>query len=223
MIPNKRVAFFYDLSCPYAYLAHTQIEALCARHQAELQWKPFLLGGLFRLLGSPIDPNVGMPAEKARMIQRDMERWAAYFGVPLARPASHPCRTVLALRAILASGEIARATKVLYRAYWVKGLDVGSPSVVREALDEAGLDGAFLVSRADDPQVKQALFTRTEEAKTAGVFGAPTFVVTAPGVADALFWGQDRLMFVERALSGWDVAPLSLEPRANPSVREANP
>lgn len=206
----KRVDFFYDLSCPYAYLAHTQIEALCERMGAELVWKPFLLGGLFRLLGSSIDPNVGMPASKARMTLRDMERWAEHFGVPLVRPAEHPCRTVLALRAILASGEIARATKALYRAYWVLGLDVAKPSVVQQMLCEAGLDGAGLLERAGEAEAKEALFARTEEAKAAGVFGAPAFVVWAPGVSGALFWGQDRLMFVERALSGWDVPPLLL-------------
>ncbi len=208
MAQKKSVDFFYDLSCPYAYLAHTQIEALCERADSALVWKPFLLGGLFRLLGSSIDPNVGMPAAKARMTLRDMQRWAEHFGVPLVRPPEHPCRTVLALRSILVSGDIARATKALYRAYWVKGLDVGRAPVVRESLDEAGFDGEALLLRAESPGIKAELHARTSEAKEAGVFGAPAFVVSGPGGHRALFWGQDRLPFVEKALSGWDVAPL---------------
>jgi 2-hydroxychromene-2-carboxylate isomerase len=206
----KRIDFYYDFACPYAYLAHTQIEAVCARAGAELVWLPFLLGGLFRAIGAPLDPNVTMPAEKARMNQLDMDRWADHFGVPLNRPKAHPCRTVLALRATLASGDIPRASKALFRAYWAEGLDVGQPDVARAALTQAGFDGEDCVRRANDPAIKDDLRARTDVAAKTGVFGAPTFVVAAPGVNGDLFWGQDRLMFVEKALSGWSAKPLAL-------------
>ena len=61
----KRVEFFYDFACPYAYLAHTQVEAVCERAGAELAWKPFLLGGVFRALGSPDRPADGTPESLA--------------------------------------------------------------------------------------------------------------------------------------------------------------
>ncbi|MEO7330078.1 MAG: 2-hydroxychromene-2-carboxylate isomerase [Minicystis sp.] len=204
----KRVELFYDYACPYAYLAHTQIEALCARASAELIWRPMLLGGVFQTLGTPQIPMTSMSAGKARHNALDMSRWADHFGVPLTMPPMHPNRTVLALRATLAAeAEIPRASKALFRAYWQLGRDLSQPFVVREALDQAGLDGAELVRRADDPQIKDALRARTDEAVARGVFGAPTFIVTALGVAGALFWGQDRLHFVEKALAGW--CPLS--------------
>jgi 2-hydroxychromene-2-carboxylate isomerase len=140
-----------------------------------------------------------------------MARWADHLGVPLNRPKEHPCRTVLALRATLASGDIPRASKALFGAYWARGLDVGQPEVVRAALDEAGFDGAELLRRAEDPAVKDDLRARTDAAASVGVFGAPAFVVTAPGVPGDLYWGQDRLMFVEKALGGWRAAPLTLQ------------
>ena len=202
----KRVDFFYDFSCPYAYLAHTQIEALCARAGAELVWRPMLLGGVFRAVGTVQVPFAAMTASKARHNACDMMRWADHFNVPLTLPPTHPNRTVLALRATLAAGaEIARASKALFAAYWVHGRDVAQPDVVREALDRAGLAGDALVARAEDPEIKAALRVRTEEAVAHGVFGAPAFVVTAPGVAGDLFWGQDRLDFVEKSLGGWSV------------------
>jgi 2-hydroxychromene-2-carboxylate isomerase len=200
----KRVELFYDFSCPYAYLAHTQIEALCARASAELVWRPMLLGGVFQAVGSAQVPMTTMSPAKALHNALDMLRWADHFGVPLTMPPAHPNRTVLALRATLAAeAEIPRASKALFRAYWERGLDVSQPAVVREALDQAGLDGAALLHRAADPPIKEALRARTAEAVARGVFGAPTFVVNAPGVTDALFWGQDRLAFVEKALGGW--------------------
>jgi 2-hydroxychromene-2-carboxylate isomerase len=202
----KRVDFFYDFSCPYAYLAHTQIEALCERAGAELVWRPMLLGGVFQAVGTVQVPFAAMTASKARHNAFDMMRWADHFDVPLTLPPTHPNRTVLALRATLAAGaEIPRASKALFAAYWVHGRDVAQPEVVRDALDRAGLAGDALVARAEDPEIKAALRARTEEAVAHGVFGAPAFVVTAPGVAGDLFWGQDRLDFVEKSLGGWSV------------------
>ena len=99
----KRVELFYDYACPYAYLAHTQIEALCARASAELVWRPMLLGGVFQALGTPQIPMTSMSAAKARHNALDMARWADHFGVPLTMPPMHPNRTVLALRATLAA------------------------------------------------------------------------------------------------------------------------
>lgn len=199
----KRVAFYYDFSCPYAYLGHTQIEALCERAGAALEWRPFLLGGVFRAIGTPDVPALGMPAAKARLNALDMMRWADHWGVPLRMPETHPNRTVLALRAAIASGALPRASKAIFAAYWARALDVSRPEVVAGALDGAGLDGAALVRRAEEPAIKDELRRRTGEAIAAGVFGAPAFAVTAPGVDGALFWGQDRLMFVEKALGGW--------------------
>lgn len=207
----KRVELFYDYACPYAYLAHTQIEALCARASAELVWRPMLLGGVFQAIGTPQIPMTAMSAAKARHNALDMARWADHFGVPLTMPPMHPSRTVLALRATLAAeAEIPRASKALFRAYWQLGRDLSQPFVVREALDQAGLDGADLLRRADDPHIKEALRARTAEAVARGVFGAPAFLVTAPGVASALFWGQDRLPFVEKALAGWSPSTPSI-------------
>lgn len=208
----KQVDFYYDFSCPYAYLAHTQIEQLCERAGATLVWRPFLLGGVFRAIGAPMVPAETMPAAKSRLNDLDMVRWADHFGVPLNRPASHPNRTVLALRAAIASGDIPRASKAMFRAYWDRGLDISRPEVVRAALDEAGFDSAEILRRVEEPAVKDDLKARTDAAISAGVFGAPTFVVTAPGSSGDLLWGQDRLLFVEKALGG--VQP-SAQPRAS--------
>ena len=207
----KHVDFFYDFACPYAYLAHDRVDAACARHGATVRWRPFLLGGVFRAIGTPDVPAAHMPASKARLNLRDMFRWAAFLGVPFTMPPTHPNRTVLALRAVMASDDPVRASKALFAAYWVEGLDVSQPQVVRAALDGVGFDGAALVARAEEPAIKEALRVATDEAIAAGVFGAPAFVVTIrgePGREDAveLFWGQDRLALVEEMLAGSSAA-----------------
>lgn len=192
-----RVDFYFDVVCPYAYLAHAQIQAVCARGGVQLVWRPILLGGLYRIIGGAADPNAAMSPAKARMTLKDMARWAEHLDIPLVMPRGHPNRTVLAMRAVVASGDTARAAKALFAAYWRDGADVSDESVVRRALDAVELDGSTLVRRANDPDVKQGLFDSTDEAARMGAFGVPTFVVHG-GIDDPeLFWGQDRLHFVE--------------------------
>jgi 2-hydroxychromene-2-carboxylate isomerase len=197
---SAKVDFYFDVVCPYAYLAHTQVERVCAG--AELVWKPILLGGLFRVIGAGDGPMPGMPATKARLNLLDMHRWAARDNVPLNMPNAHPRRTVLAMRAILASGDVPRAAKELFRRYWRDGLDVSNPDVVADALDSAGFDGRAVVDRAEDPEIKRALRDAVDEAAAAGAFGVPTFVVHRPGADPELIWGQDRLHFVTAAIEG---------------------
>jgi len=189
--------FHYDFSCPYAYLASTQVEALAARTGATLSYRPFLLGGVFRALGPGAGEMQNLPPARARVNGLDMHRWAEHWDVPLVMPGGHPNRTVLALRATLASDDIPRASHALFRAYWRDGRDVSQPDVVRATLDAAGFDGETLVARASEARIKDELRARTDEAVARGIFGAPAFFVNGE-----LYWGQDRLDFVERALGG---------------------
>lgn len=192
--------FYFDFVCPYAYLASLEIERLCADAGATLTFHPMLLGGVFRSIGAPDVPR--MPAPKSALNDREIERWAILRGATLKRPEAHPRRTVLALRATLAveaPADRVRAAHALFAAYWRDGRDVEDPRVVAAALDEAGLDGAALVSASGETAAKEALRRETDDAVREGVFGAPAFLVEANGTKE-LLWGQDRMAFVHRAL-----------------------
>ncbi|RMH40147.1 MAG: 2-hydroxychromene-2-carboxylate isomerase [Deltaproteobacteria bacterium] len=201
-----RLEYWFDFSCPYAYLGSTQIESIAARAGAELVWQPMLLGGVFRALSAPQVPAAHMPAAKARYNALDMLRWADHFGVDLRVPAGHPMRTVRALRALLALPQPAwpAAIHALYRAYWVDGRAFDDPATIAAALRDAGAADADIdraLAANDDPAIKTELRRRTDEAVRRGVFGAPTMFVGDD--EPIMFWGQDRLPFVERALAGW--------------------
>jgi len=192
------VELWYDVVCPYAYLASTQIDAIAERHGAVVEWHAFLLGGVLKSVGTADNAMAQMSRPRLHHNWLDMHRWAEHFDVPLEMPAEHPRRTVLAMRAILAAGEEGRvaATRALFAAYWARGEDVTRPDVVAAVLDRAGLDGAGCVERAATPGVKTDLHARTDEAIRRGIFGAPTMFV-----GSQMYWGQDRLDFVARALS----------------------
>ncbi|GAB4197234.1 MAG: 2-hydroxychromene-2-carboxylate isomerase [Sandaracinaceae bacterium] len=201
---SARIEVFFDVVCPYAYLASTQLDALARRTGAVVSLRPMSLGGLFREIGQLDDPNRAMSAAKAEHGRRDLARWAQRFGVPLRMPVAHPRRTVLPMRAITAAffegtEAGARATHALFDAYWVRSEDVADLHVVARALGRVGLDGEALVARTEHPAVRDALFATTREAARRGVFGAPTFFVTRPGAEESMFWGQDRLDWVEAA------------------------
>src|SRR5262249_45772126 len=130
--------FWFDYSCPYAYLGSTQVEALATRMGARsLSWRPMLLGGVFRANDTPQNlMNVLSPA-KARHNALDMQRWAELFGVTLCVPSGHPMRTVEALRSTLATGVDPKVVHGFYRAYWVEGRAPSEEATMRDVLSAA--------------------------------------------------------------------------------------
>jgi len=84
------VVLYFDVVCPYAYLASTQLDALVAGTSARLRLRPILLGGVFREIGQTDDPNRTMSEARAAHGRRDLARWADRFGVPLRMPGAHP-------------------------------------------------------------------------------------------------------------------------------------
>lgn len=194
-----RLDFWFDYSCPYAYLASTQVEALARRAGATLTWCPMLLGGVFRAVDTPQKLFATLSAPKARHQAADLDRWAAHFGVALRMPPEHPFRTVEALRATLLVDNDPRVIHGFYTAYWVEGRPPSDEATMRDVLARAGRDPGAVLSRLEE--MKDELRRRTDRAIALGIFGAPAYIVDG----DQLFWGQDRMLFVEKALAGWKV------------------
>jgi 2-hydroxychromene-2-carboxylate isomerase len=192
----RTLPFWFDVQCPFAYLASTQVRGLAAAAGVELVYEPMLLGGVYNALSDGGPYKATPPAQKQRWAATDALRWADYWGVPLTFPQGHPVRSVLAMRAILASGDIPRATHALFDAAWARGERIDDRAVLRTALTQAGFDDIdAILERAESEPVKTQLHEQTARAVASGIFGAPSFFVDGE-----LFWGQDRLDFVARAL-----------------------
>ncbi|HMJ53414.1 MAG TPA: 2-hydroxychromene-2-carboxylate isomerase [Polyangiaceae bacterium] len=194
----KQLDFWFDYSCPYAYLGSTQVEALARRTGATLTFCPMLLGGVFKAVDTPQNMMDVLSPSKARHNLNDMLRWAEVFGVPLSMPEGHPFRTVEALRATLVTRCDPAVMHGFYRAYWIEGKRPSEPATMRAVLSAAGHDPDAVLARVQDSDVKDDLRRRTDEAIALGIFGAPTFIVDHRH----LYWGQDRIDFVARALGG---------------------
>jgi 2-hydroxychromene-2-carboxylate isomerase len=191
----KRVEFFFDLSSPYSYMCSTQIDAVCARHGAEVAWRPFVLGAVFKAVENRM-PAMCLP--KARWMVQDLERWAALYQVPFRMTPRFPVNAISAMRLVLVAeaaqpGRGGRAVaQAAFHALWVEDRDLTAPAVLDELARGVGLDGAGGI---EEPQIKTALRENTDEAVRRGAFGAPAMFY-----GEQLFWGNDRLHFLEAAL-----------------------
>jgi len=197
MSTSKSVDFYYDYGSPTAYLAWTQLPRICAAQGAQLNYKPFLLGGVFKATGN--QSPVIIPA-KAKWMYQDLQRWARHWGVPFTLNPHFPFNTLDLMRA--AAGLQLREpqrfddfNRAIYTAMWVEARNFKQPEVLEQVLANAGFDPAAIAAIAADEEVKAALRTNTEEAVARGVFGAPSFFV-----GKDLYWGQDRLFMLEEAL-----------------------
>ncbi|HEY3820546.1 MAG TPA: 2-hydroxychromene-2-carboxylate isomerase [Polyangiaceae bacterium] len=186
---------YWDFSSPFAYLGSTQAAKLAERTGATLVWRPMLLGGLFKSIGQSDVPLFTWSEAKKRYYFEDMHRWAAYWSVPFKFPTRFPMGSLKAMRTYLALSEARRTAfrEATFRAYWAEDRDIADEAVLRELV---GAEADDVLARTQDPAVKKELVDATQAAVAAGVFGAPTWVVDGK----ELFWGQDRIPLVERAL-----------------------
>ena len=183
-----------------------RIETLASAHDIAVEWKPFLLGPVFRAQGRDSSPFNLYPA-KGRYMVRDMERICSERGLPFAMPSPFPQNSLTAARlAIIGAGEgwAPAFTRAVYLAQFRDGASLASPVMLTEALAAAGQVPEAVMRRAGEDAVKEKLKAQTAEAQARGIFGAPSFIA-----ADGeLFWGDDRL---EQALA-WAARGAQPEP-----------
>jgi len=155
-----------------------------------------LLGAVLKATGNA--SPIAVPA-KGRYMGVELQRWAKHYGVPFVTNRFFPINTMRLMRGAVAAQQadcFAEYHRAIYPAFWVDSANLGEPEVIRSVLVKAGLNANLLLARIEEPDVKEQLRLNTDEAVRRGVFGAPTFFV-----GEEMFWGNDRLTFVEEALT----------------------
>lgn len=196
------IAFHFDFGSPNAWLAHAVLPGVAERTGARLDYRPMLLGGVFKLTGnvSPMQAFGHLPSKMAWM-QQATRRFVARHGMPYAHNPHFPVNTLKLMRGALwirrAQGEAAFMAYVdaMFRHMWVTPKKMDDDAILAGALAESGIDVDAFTAGIADPDTKQALADATQASVDAGVFGAPSFTV-----GDEVFFGKDEIDSLERWL-----------------------
>jgi 2-hydroxychromene-2-carboxylate isomerase len=196
---------YYSLSSPWAYLAGPRLQDMVRRHRARLRLKPFDFQAVVPKTGGV--PLRTRPAPRRRYHQIELDRWRRYLDMPLViEPKHYPQQMPtdsnwnkyagwMVIAAQDAGLDAFPLSHAILRALWAEERDISQPDVRKAIADENGYDGAALLIGERSDRVLALYRQFSAEAEQLGVFGAPTFVV-----GGELFWGQDRLDFVDRKL-----------------------
>jgi 2-hydroxychromene-2-carboxylate isomerase len=198
---SKHVDYYFTPLSPWTFLGHRRFVEIVGRHGASVRVCPVDFGPIFaRTDGLPLHER-----PKARQDYRMLElrRWSAQLNIPITlTPRYFPANGELACRLILAAQQAGgqeaalRLTGAVGQAVWQQERDIADPATLAVVAGECGLDAAALLARARDPALAALRGRMGEEALAAGVFGAPSYVVEGE-----IFWGQDRLDFLDRTLA----------------------
>ena len=196
---NKCVEMVFDVVSPTAYIAYRRLPGIAERTGATITWTPVFLGGIMQATGNS---PPGKVKAKGKYMRRDMARCAARYDIPFTYNSNFPFNSLMIQRAcvsLLDSGQSDEVRKFLdacFHAAWVDDKNMGDAATVGSVLEAAGFKADDIAARAADPAAKEKLKANSDDAVARGVFGAPTFFV-----GDEMYFGQDRLDYVEAALA----------------------
>jgi 2-hydroxychromene-2-carboxylate isomerase len=195
----KKLEFFYDCSSPWTYLAFMKIEDVARRHDAELIWRPILVGGLFNTVNPSVYESRAKPVPvKAKYYVKDLRDWANFYGIKIGNPTVFPVNSVKAMRGAFVANEhrlISRYSRRVFECYWGDNKDISKDEVLREIVREVGLDEKEFFTKIASDEYKAKLRVNVEELIARGGFGSPTMFVDG-----SMFFGNDRLPLVEHEL-----------------------
>ena len=197
---TPKVEHHFDFGSPNAYCAHKLIATIEQRTGVTFDYVPILLGGVFKLTNNQA-PMVQFKGIKNKLEYQRLEtiRFMKKHGLTQFKPNPHfPVNTVQIMRGAVAAqmdGGFAKYVEAVFHHMWEEPKKMDDAEVIRTALDRSGIDGARVLARIQDQEVKDKLLKNTEASVARGTFGAPTFFVD-----EEIFFGKDRLRDVEEEI-----------------------
>ena len=197
---SKRPQFMFDFGSPNAFLSHEAIPAIEQRTGVKFEYVPILLGGIFKATNnkSPAETLAGVK-NKPEFNALETERFVKRFKVePYVWNPFFPVNTLNLMRAAIAAqfeGVFEKYVEAAFHHMWREPKKMDDLEVAAKALSASGLDGAKLLTRAQDADVKARLIENTQSAVERGAFGSPTFFV-----GNEMFFGKEQLREVEEEI-----------------------
>lgn len=192
----KTLHLYFDLISPFSYFAHLKLPALVRKYGYEIAYHPIDIPTA-KLAAGNYGPSNQKVAVKMRALGQDLKRWATHYGVPFNFPTGMIGQrintgTFYAIR----HGRAEQYVDAAYRALWGDGgVDANSDEFLRALAAKVGLDAEGFMAYVNSPEGEREFEKSRVEAHGRGVFGSPIMMVD-----DQIWWGNDRLMFVEEYL-----------------------
>jgi carboxymethylenebutenolidase len=198
---GKHVDYYVSLNSPWTYLGSARFDAMVKKHGATVTIWPVDFGSVFAVSGGLPLPKRAPQRQAYRMME--LKRWRDHLGVKTTlEPKFFPANEVPAAKCVIAlreEGRMADAIKVAHAVLtglWTEEKNTGDLPTLEAIIAGCGLDGAAVLKASEAPGIAEKREAYTKHAISQGVFGAPSFVIDGE-----IFWGQDRLDFVERKLA----------------------
>ncbi len=197
---DKTIDYYFSPMSPWSYLGHERLGNIARKNFAKINIKPVDFTKIFPASG-------GLPLAK-RAPQRlkyrlvELARWQKHLGVPLTiEPKYFPYdASIASLLIVAAVDELGEKlamliTSAIFKGCWIEERNMAEPEELFAIVKAQGLDAVSLLETARSKEHLARYEALTEQAMQHDVFGAPTYVYNGE-----LFWGQDRLDFLDRAL-----------------------
>lgn len=191
--------YYFWLNSDWAYLGAQRLEQIAARHALVIAYKPVdLLSVYARTGGIPLHTRA---PERQAYREQELRRWTRHLGIDINITPKYMCPdAALASKLTIAADVMGFPIAALYRdilaAQWCQEQNIADRNVLLAIADRHDLPGQKLLNRAEEPDIVQRYQQYSEEAVTAGVFGSPSYVFDGE-----VFWGQDRLAFLEQTIA----------------------
>ncbi|MFT6304805.1 MAG: 2-hydroxychromene-2-carboxylate isomerase [Granulosicoccus sp.] len=193
----KTVDYYHFLISPWSYLAIDRFNSLKERADIKVNYLPIDVGSTFGNMGGL--PLAKRHPSRQRLRMDELKRWSSYLNVPMnLMPAFFPADQSMAAAMVYAAGgtDAGILSDAHLTAVWRDEKNIADTVTLMSIANDCGLDGPALLAAAADADVQGKMMETTKMAHEKEVFGSPTYSVNGE-----LFWGQDRLNFLERALS----------------------
>jgi|TARA_B100001245_G_C22864579_1_gene415775 2-hydroxychromene-2-carboxylate isomerase len=187
----KPFEFYFDFVSPYTFLAHKEIRRIENENSIKINYMPILLGALLKSAG--IKPNMDIPIKGKYMI-KDCKLWAEKYNIEFKFNSYFPIITLNLMRCVLVAEKKSLAKNFIdkvFDAIWKDDLNLNDSAIFENLLKNLKINPKTFLMEAAQPNIKDELRKKTDDAYKKGIFGAPSFIVN-----NKIFWGQDRLEFV---------------------------
>jgi 2-hydroxychromene-2-carboxylate isomerase len=194
------IEFFFDCSSPWTYLAFHNIQPLAREFDAEISWRPILVGGIFNTINPSVYAKRENPVPaKLAYDKKDITDWARVAGLTIKmRPTVFPVNSVKAMRGCIWLGkDMLPFARTVFQIYWGEDKDISQDAVLTEVCQRCGIDAKAFFAGIGEQSVKDQLKANTDEVMARGGFGSPTIFLDKTD----MYFGNDRLPLIRDALA----------------------